>query len=62
MPQLSIAGVAMLAGFVAGKGGVGGGRISENSLCSDNETGRGWQSRERKLKELKHEGHIALGK
>jgi hypothetical protein len=24
--------------------------------------GEGWQSRERKLKELKHEGHIALGK
>jgi hypothetical protein len=24
--------------------------------------GRGWQSREIKLKELKHEGHIALGK
>jgi hypothetical protein len=23
--------------------------------------GKGWQSRERKLKELKHEGHIALG-
>jgi hypothetical protein len=24
--------------------------------------GMGWQSREIKLKELKHEGHIALGK
>jgi hypothetical protein len=24
--------------------------------------GRGWQSRERKLEELKHEGHTALGK
>jgi hypothetical protein len=23
--------------------------------------GRGWQSREIKLKELKHDGHIALG-
>jgi hypothetical protein len=24
--------------------------------------GKGWQSREIKLKELKHEGHITLGK
>jgi hypothetical protein len=24
--------------------------------------GKGWQSREIKLEELKHEGHIALGK
>jgi hypothetical protein len=38
-------------------------RKETDRLCSDNKTGgRGSQSREIKLKELKHEGHIALGK
>jgi hypothetical protein len=36
-------------------------RRETDRLCSDNETGKGWQSRERKIKESKHEGHIALG-
>jgi hypothetical protein len=44
---------------VAGKGRPG----KKQTGCVLTATrGRGWQSREIKLKELKHKGHIALGK
>jgi hypothetical protein len=36
-------------------------RKETDRLCSEEEE-EGWQSREIKLKELKHEGHIALRK
>jgi hypothetical protein len=50
-----------------GQGGLGcskkGEARKETGWCFDKDTvGRGWQSRQIKLKELKHEGHIALGK
>jgi hypothetical protein len=38
-----------------------GGVQKRNRLCSNDKTG-GEDGREIKLKELKHEGHIALGK
>jgi hypothetical protein len=38
------------------------GRKETDRLCSNKETGGGDGKAEIKLKELKHEGHIALGK